>query len=287
MIDEIQSSPSPQAGPSGRVPELHWRGKKKNKKTRTKKVISPFSPFKVSICLFHLFLRFPPSSPSRSASLAGGAVGAGVWRVLLIYCVQEYTHRLPGQVVVAVFAVLLLRGIKKPFLLVAVRAAAAAVTEVQGPVQSIIDEPVKLLEVIVVMAPVAYADFDARVAREAALPARRLVLGVGNGAALLQALRAVTFQQFLLALCILLGTGPLHQLCSCAGAAGLHALHFGYCSLDQRGGGRLGVSEAGGPGAVSTAVIAAGHRRAALCWLQVSRRVWDCATAACWDTLLM
>lgn len=83
------------------------------------------------------------------------------------------------------FAVLLLRGIKKPFLLVPVGAAAAAVAEVQRPVQSIIDEPVELLEVIVVMAPVAYADFDARVASETALPARRLVLRVGNGAALL------------------------------------------------------------------------------------------------------
>lgn len=82
-------------------------------------------------------------------------------------------------------AVLLLRGTEKPFLLVPVGTAAAAVTEVQGPVQSVIDEPIKLLEVVVVMAPVAYADFYARVAGETALPSRGLVLGVGNGAALL------------------------------------------------------------------------------------------------------
>lgn len=108
------------------------------------------------------------------------------------------------------FTVLLLRGTEKPFLLVPVGTAAAAVAEVQGPVQSIIDEPIKFLEVVVVMTPVAYAHFYARVAGETALPGRRLVLGVGNGAALLQALRAVTFQQFLLALRILFGTGPLH-----------------------------------------------------------------------------
>lgn len=83
------------------------------------------------------------------------------------------------------FTVLLFRGIKKPFLLVPVGAATAAVTEVQGPIQSIIDEPIELLEVVVMMAPVAYADFDARVTGETTLPARRLVLHVGNGAALL------------------------------------------------------------------------------------------------------
>lgn len=83
------------------------------------------------------------------------------------------------------FAVLLLRGTEEPFLLVPVGTAAAAVAEVQGPIQSVIDEPVKLLEVVVMMTPVAYADFYARVAGEPALPARRLVLGIGNGAALL------------------------------------------------------------------------------------------------------
>lgn len=132
------------------------------------------------MCVF-----FPPDSPFHSATLAVGVTGTRVWRVLLIYCVQEYTHRLPGQVVVAVFTVLLFRGIKKPFLLVPVGAATAAVTEVQGPIQSIIDEPIELLEVVVMMAPVAYADFDARVTGETTLPARRLVLHVGNGAALL------------------------------------------------------------------------------------------------------
>lgn len=186
MINETQSSPSPTRRAFGTSPRITLEGEKeKEKTTKNKKGCITFFSFQSFYLLIPLTSSFSPGSPSRSASLAGGAVGAGVWRVLLIYCVQEYTHRLPGQVVVAVFAVLLLRGIKKPFLLIAVRAAAAAVTEVQGPVQSIIDEPVELLEVIVVMAPVAYADFDARVAREAALPARRLVLGVGNGAALL------------------------------------------------------------------------------------------------------
>lgn len=71
----------------------------------------------------------------------------------------------------------------------------AAVTEVQGPIQSIIDERVELFEVIIVVASVAHAHFDARVTCKAAMSPRSLVFAVGECTAML---RAVIFQQLLL-----------------------------------------------------------------------------------------
>lgn len=61
VINETQSSPSPTSRAFGTSPRLTLEGgKKKTNKPRTKKVISPFSPFKVSVCVFHCFPRFPP-----------------------------------------------------------------------------------------------------------------------------------------------------------------------------------------------------------------------------------
>lgn len=105
-----------------------------------------------------------------------------VWRVLFVYGVQKDTHRLPRQMVVVMFTVLLFGGTEKPFFLIPMEAATAAVTEVQGPIQSIVDEPIKLLKVVVMVAPVADADFDARVASETAVPAGSLVPGIENSA---------------------------------------------------------------------------------------------------------
>lgn len=60
------------------------------------------------------------------------------------------------------------------------------VTEVQGPIQSIIYECVKLFEVVIMVAPVAHAHLNARVTCEAAMPAWCLVLAVGGYTAMLR-----------------------------------------------------------------------------------------------------
>lgn len=60
------------------------------------------------------------------------------------------------------------------------------VAEVQGPVQGIIYECVKLFEVVIMVAPVAHTHLNARVSCEAAMPARCLVLAVGGYAAVLR-----------------------------------------------------------------------------------------------------
>ena len=60
--------------------------------------------------------------------------------------------RLPG---------LLLGGLAETFLLVGKWPHIAAVAEVQGPVQSIIDEGIELFEVIVMVVPVAHTHLDA------------------------------------------------------------------------------------------------------------------------------
>lgn len=79
-----------------------------------------------------------------------------------------------------------LRGQAEPFLFVNRRPYMTTVTEVQGPIQSIIYECVKLFEVIIVVAPVAHTHLNARVTCEAAMPARCLVLAVGGCTAMLR-----------------------------------------------------------------------------------------------------
>lgn len=56
---------------------------------------------------------------------------------------------------------LLLGGLAETFLLVARWPHVAAVAEVQGPIQSIVDERIELFEVIVMVAPVAHTHLDA------------------------------------------------------------------------------------------------------------------------------
>lgn len=56
---------------------------------------------------------------------------------------------------------LTLRGQAEPFLFINRRPHMTAVTEVQGSVQSIIYERVKLFEVIVMVAPVAHTHLNA------------------------------------------------------------------------------------------------------------------------------
>jgi hypothetical protein len=56
---------------------------------------------------------------------------------------------------------LTLRGQAETFLFINRRPYMTAVTEVQGPVQSIIYERVKLFEVIVMVAPVAHTHLNA------------------------------------------------------------------------------------------------------------------------------
>lgn len=60
-----------------------------------------------------------------------------------------------------------------------------AVTEVQGPIQSIIYECIKLFEVVIMVAPVAHTHLNARVTCEATMPAGGLVFAVGGYAAML------------------------------------------------------------------------------------------------------
>lgn len=137
---------------------------------------------------------------------------------------------------------LLLRGLAEPFLLVTWGSHVAAVAEVQGSIQSVVDESVELFEVIVVVAPVAHTHLNARVTSEAAMPTRRLILAVGEGAALLA---AVIFQQLLLTLRILVQEGPRGQLpLASHRAAGLHSRGFGGCRVGWHVGvGGLRVSD--------------------------------------------
>lgn len=60
------------------------------------------------------------------------------------------------------------------------------VTEVQGSIQSIIYECIKLFEVIIMMAPVAHTHLNARVTCEATMPAGCLVFAVGGHTAMLR-----------------------------------------------------------------------------------------------------
>lgn len=62
---------------------------------------------------------------------------------------------------VTVLSRLPLGGQAEPFLFVNRRPYMTAITEVQGPVQSIIYERVKLFEVIVMVAPVAHTHLNA------------------------------------------------------------------------------------------------------------------------------
>lgn len=122
------------------------------------------------------------------SALAGGAAALGVGGVLLIDGVQQQARGGPWQVGVPGLSDLLLGGLAEPFLLVTGGPHVTTITEVQGPVQSVIDERTELFEVIIVMAPVAHTHLDARVACEAAVSARRLVFAVGEGTALLRAI---------------------------------------------------------------------------------------------------
>lgn len=61
-----------------------------------------------------------------------------------------------------------------------------AVTEVQGPVQSVIYEWIELFQIIIMVAPVAHTHFDARVTCEAAMSAGCLVFAVRGDAAMLR-----------------------------------------------------------------------------------------------------
>lgn len=103
----------------------------------------------------------------------------------------------------------------------------AAVAEFQGSIQSVVNKCAELFEVVVVVAPVAHTHLNTRVPREAAMSARRLVLAVGEGAALLA---AVIFQQLLLTFGIFVQEGPRGQLPQVSHrAAGLHSRGFGGC----------------------------------------------------------
>lgn len=202
-------------------------------------LLSWFSPTLVAL---------PNSRVQAEPALAGGAAALRVWGVLLIDSVQQQARGWPRQVGVAGLSGLLLRGLAEPFLLVARGPHVAAVTKVQGPIQSVVDESTELFEVVVV-APIAHTHLDARVAREAAMPARRLVLAVGEGAALLA---AVIFQQLLLTVGILVQEGPRGQLPKAGHrAAGLHSRGFGGCWVGWHVGGLRVSDDAWGSRAAS------------------------------------
>lgn len=172
---------------------------------------------------------FAKSSDPAGPALAGGAAALGVWGVLLVDGVQQQACRWPGQVGMPEITGLLVGGLAQPFLLVAGGPHVAAVAELQGSVQSVVDQRAELFEAVVVVVPVAHAHLDARVPREAAMSAGRLVLAVGEGAALLA---AVIFQQLLLTLGILVQEGRGGQLPQVGhGAAGLHSGGFGGCGV--------------------------------------------------------
>lgn len=100
-------------------------------------------------------------SGAAGPALARGAAALGVWGVLLIDGVQQQACRRPRQVGVPGLSGLLPGGLAEPFLLVARGPHVAAVTEVQGPIQSIVNERVELFEVIIMVAPVAHTHLDA------------------------------------------------------------------------------------------------------------------------------
>lgn len=211
----------------------------------------------------------PSSRVQAGPALAGGAAALGVWGVLLVDGVQQQARGWPRQVGVPGLAGLLLGGLAEPFLLVTRGPHVAAVAEVQGPIQSVVDERVELFEVVVVVAPVAHTHFNARVAREAAMSARRLVLTAR--------LAAVIFQQLLLTFGILVQEGPRDQLPQ-AGyrAAGLHSRGFGGCWVGWHVGG-LRVSN----DAWRSRAASAGPRQgAALCPLGAPGGIgaWGAAT---------
>lgn len=181
-------------------------------------LISWFSPTLVAL---------PSSQVQAAPALAGGAAALGVWGVLLIDGVQQQARGWPRHVGMPKISGLLLGGLAEPFLLVTRGPHVAAVAEVQGSIQSVVDERVELFEVVVMVAPVAHTHLDARVTCEAAMSARRLVLAVGEGTALLT---AVIFQQLLLTFRILVQEDPRGQLPQAShGAVGLHSRGFGGC----------------------------------------------------------
>lgn len=176
---------------------------------------------------------------------------------------------------------LLLGGLAKPFLLVTRGPHVAAVAEVQGSIQSVVNECAELFEVVVMVAPVAHTHLNARVTREAAMSARCLVLAVGEGTALLA---AVIFQQLLLTFGILVQEGPRGQLSQVShGAAGLHSRGFGGCWVGWHVGvGGLRVSD----DARGSRAASAGPRQgAALCPLGAPGGISNWGAAACRATL--
>lgn len=191
---------------------------------------------------------WPRSQAQASPALAGGAAALRVRGVLLVDGVQQQARRGPWQVGVPRLSGLLLGGLAEAFLLVTRGPHVAAVTEVQGPIQSIVNERVELFEVVVMVAPVAHTHLNARVTREAAMSARRLVFAVGEGAALLG---AVISQQLLLTVGIFVQEGPRVQLPQAGHrTTGLHSGGFGGCRAGGHVGG-LRVSNARGSRAAS------------------------------------
>lgn len=98
----------------------------------------------------------PSSWVEAGPALAGGAAALRVGRVLLIDGVQQQAGGRPWQVGVPRLVRLLLGGLAERFLFVARWPYVTAVTEVQRPIQSIIDECAELFEVIVMVALVTH-----------------------------------------------------------------------------------------------------------------------------------
>lgn len=221
----------------------------------------------------------PSSQVQAGPALAGRAAALRVWGVLLIDGVQQQAGGGPWQVGVPGLSGLLLGGLTEPFLLVARGPHVAAVTEVQGSIQSVVNERVELLEVIVMVAPVAHTHLNARVTREAAVSARRLVFAIGEGAALLG---AVVSQQLLLTVGIFVQEGPRVQLPQAGHrATGLHPESFGGCCAGGHVGG-LRVSDAWGSRAASAgprqgaALRALGAPGGVGAWGAAARRTTRC-----------
>lgn len=213
------------------------RRKKKKKKKKEPSGCATFSESHLMLLSWFspTLVALPSSRVQAGPALAGGAAALGVWGVLLIDGVQQQARGRPWQVGVPRLSGLLLGGLAEPFLLVARGPHMAAVTEVQGPIQSVVNERVELFEVVVVVAPVAHTHFNARVTGEAAMSARRLVFTVKEGTA---RLAAVLFQQLLLTFRILVQEGPRGQLPKAGHrATGLHSRGFGGCWVGWHVGG--------------------------------------------------
>lgn len=190
----------------------------------------------------------PSSEAQAGPALAGGAAALRVRGVLLVDGVQQQARGGPWRGRVPGLSGPLLRGLAEAFLFVTGGPHMAAVTEVQGPIQSVVNERVEFFEVVVMVAPVAHTHLNARVTCEAAMSAGRLVFAIGEGAALLG---AVISQQLLLTVGIFVQEGPRGQLPQAGHrATGLHSRGFGGCWAGGHVGG-LRVGDARGSRAAS------------------------------------